>query len=94
MHNKFLGPIDHMTADYFLKKDLIFIVFDGVEIMLEYNGNVGTHIDVFVRSNSKTFDDAWTLFMSMSLHIFKHFVLLLVDAKESYSWRGLCSQSV
>jgi len=31
-------------ADYFLKKDLIFIVFDGVEIVLEYNGNVGTHI--------------------------------------------------
>jgi hypothetical protein len=51
-----------MTADYFLKKDLIFIVFYGVEIVLEYNGNVGTHIDVFVRSNSKTFDDAWTLF--------------------------------
>jgi len=32
-----------MIADYFLKKDLIFIVFDGVEIVLEYNGNVGTH---------------------------------------------------
>jgi hypothetical protein len=29
-----------MTADYFLEKDLILIVFNGVEIVLEYHGNV------------------------------------------------------
>ncbi len=58
MHNEFLGPSNHMTADYFLEKDLILIVFNGVEIVLEYHGNVGTHIDVLVRSNSRSFDDA------------------------------------
>jgi hypothetical protein len=47
-----------MTAHYVLEKDLILIVFNGVEIVLEYHGNVGTHIDVLVRSNSMSFDNA------------------------------------
>jgi len=44
-------------------------VFNGVEIVLEYNANVGTHIDVLVYSQSKTFDEALDMFHE---HIMKH----------------------
>jgi len=37
-------------------------VFNGVEIVLEYNAKVGTHIDVLVYSQSKTFDEALDIF--------------------------------
>ncbi len=34
-------------------------MFNGVEIVLEYNAKVGTHIDVLIDSQSKTFDEAF-----------------------------------
>ncbi len=77
MHNKFLGPSNHMTADYFLEKDLILIVFHGVEIVLEYHGNVGTHIDVLVRSNSMSFDDALEI---VHEHVMTHVHKLCVSS--------------
>ncbi|KAH8955519.1 hypothetical protein BDL97_08G143500 [Sphagnum fallax] len=77
LHNKFLGPSNHMTADYFLEKDLILIVFNGVEIVLEYHGNVGTHIDVLVRSNSMSFDDALEI---VHEHVMTHVQELCVSS--------------
>ncbi len=77
MHNKFLGPSNHMTADYFLEKDLILIVFNGVEIVLEYHGSVGTHIDVLVRSNSMSFDDALEI---VHEHVMTHVQELCVSS--------------
>ncbi|CAK9235493.1 unnamed protein product [Sphagnum troendelagicum] len=77
LHNKFLGPSNHMTAHYFLEKDLILIVFNGVEIVLEYHGNVGTHIDVLVRSNSMSFDDALEI---VHEHVMTHVQELCVSS--------------
>jgi len=77
LHNKFLGPSNHMTADYVLEKDLILIVFNGVEIVLEYHGSVGTHIDVLVRSNSMSFDDALEI---VHEHVMTHVQELCVSS--------------
>jgi hypothetical protein len=56
-------------ALYVPKEGFIHIVFNGVENVLEYNANVGTHIDVLVYSQSKTFDEALDMFHE---YIMKH----------------------
>jgi hypothetical protein len=73
-----------MTVDYFLRKDLIFIVFDWVENVLEYCANVGTHIDVLVRSHSKSLDDALDIVCE---HIIWHIQALSVAS-------GVCQQVI
>ncbi|KAH8955533.1 hypothetical protein BDL97_08G144400 [Sphagnum fallax] len=77
LHNKFLRRSNHMTADYSLEKDLILIVFNGVEIVLEYHQNVGTHIDVLVRSNSMSFDEALEI---VHKHVMTHVQELCVSS--------------
>ncbi len=69
MYNKF-SRLDNGTRAVYTPKDgFIDIVFNGVEFVLEYNANVGTHIDVLVHSQSKTLDEALDMFHE---HIMKH----------------------
>jgi hypothetical protein len=58
LHNNFLKVDKEMTAVYKPKKDFIYIMLNGVEIVMDYNANVGTHIDVLVCSHEKSFDEA------------------------------------
>jgi len=58
LHNKFLGPDNRMTADYTFKENAIFILYDGIEIVVEFNNDVSSHIDVLVHSNHKSYDQA------------------------------------
>ncbi len=47
-----------MTALYEPKNNFIHITLNGVEVVVDYNADVGTHIDVLVHSRSKSFDNA------------------------------------
>jgi len=69
LHNKF-SRLDNGTRTLYTPKEgFIHIMFNGVEIVLEYNAKVGTHIDVLIDSQSKTFDKALDMFHK---HIMKH----------------------
>jgi hypothetical protein len=48
----------NMRALYEPKNDFIYIMLNGVEVVVDYNADVGTHIDVLVHSESKSFDNA------------------------------------
>ncbi len=69
LYNKFSQLDNGTRALYTPKEGLIYIVFNGVEFVLEYNANVGTHIDVLVYSQSKTLEEALDMFHE---HIMKH----------------------
>jgi hypothetical protein len=58
LHNNFLKVDKEMRAVYKPKRDLIYVMLNGVEIVMDYNANVGTHIDVLVCSHEKSFDEA------------------------------------
>ncbi len=58
LHNNFLKVDKEMTAVYKPKRDFIYVMLNGVEIVMDYNANVGTHIDVLVCSHEKSFDEA------------------------------------
>ncbi|KAH9566191.1 hypothetical protein CY35_04G117900 [Sphagnum magellanicum] len=58
LHNNFLKVDKEMRAVYKPKKDFIYIMLNGVEIVMDYNATVGTHIDVLVCSHEKSFDEA------------------------------------
>jgi len=58
LHNNFLKVDKEMRAVYKPKKDFIYVMLNGVEIVMDYNANVGTHIDVLVCSHEKSFDEA------------------------------------
>ncbi|KAH8944678.1 hypothetical protein BDL97_13G125300 [Sphagnum fallax] len=47
-----------MRALYEPKNNFIYIMLNGVEVVVDYNADVGTHIDVLVHSKSKSFDNA------------------------------------
>jgi hypothetical protein len=47
-----------MRALYEPKNNFIYIMLNGVEVVVDYNADVGTHIDVLVHSESKSFDNA------------------------------------
>jgi hypothetical protein len=47
-----------MRAVYKPKRDFIYVMLNGVEIVMDYNANVGTHIEVLVCSHDKSFDEA------------------------------------
>jgi len=58
-----------MSGEYILKKNSIFILYNGVEIVVQYDSDVATHIDVLVRSQEKTYDEALDLVHN---HVTKH----------------------
>ncbi len=69
LHNKFHEPINCMAGEYILKKNSIFILYNGVEIVVQYDSDVATHIDVLVRSKEKTYDEALDIVHN---HVTKH----------------------
>jgi hypothetical protein len=60
LHNQFLTLEKDMKmrALYEPKNNFIYIMLNGVEVVVDYNADVGTHIDVLVHSKSKSFDNA------------------------------------
>ncbi|CAM6043644.1 unnamed protein product [Sphagnum compactum] len=58
LHNKFLGPDNDMTNIYTFKENFISILYDGLEIVVEFDNDVSSHIDVLVRSSEKEYDEA------------------------------------
>ncbi|CAK9224936.1 unnamed protein product [Sphagnum troendelagicum] len=60
LHNQFLTLEKdmNMRALYEPKNNFIHIMLNGVEVVVDYNADVGTHIDVLVHSKSKSFDNA------------------------------------
>jgi hypothetical protein len=60
LHNQFLmlEKDMYMRALYEPKNNFIYIMLNGVEVVVDYNADVGTHIDVLAHSKSKSFDDA------------------------------------
>jgi hypothetical protein len=60
LHNQFLTLEKgmNMRALYEPKNNFIYIMLNGVEVVVDYNADVGTHIDVLVHSKSKCFDNA------------------------------------
>jgi hypothetical protein len=58
LYNNFLKVDKEMRAVYKPKRDFIYVILNGVEIVMDYNANVGTHIDVLVCSHEKSFDEA------------------------------------
>ncbi|KAH9566201.1 hypothetical protein CY35_04G118800 [Sphagnum magellanicum] len=60
LHNQFLKLEKdmNMRALYEPKNNFIYIMLNGVEVVVDYNADVGTHIDVLVHSESKSFDNA------------------------------------
>ncbi|CAK9871826.1 unnamed protein product [Sphagnum jensenii] len=58
LHNKFVGPDNQMIADYTFKENAISILYDGIEILVEFDNDVSSHIDVLVRSTEKEYDEA------------------------------------
>ncbi|KAH8965359.1 hypothetical protein BDL97_04G115000 [Sphagnum fallax] len=58
LHNNFLKVDKEMRAVYKPKRDFIYVMLNGVEIVMDYNANVGTHMDVLVCSHEKSFDEA------------------------------------
>ncbi len=69
LHNKFIKPTNCMAGGYILKKNSIFILYNGVEIVVQYDSDVATHIDVLVRSEEKTYDEALDIVHN---HVIKH----------------------
>jgi hypothetical protein len=69
LHNKFHKPTNCMAREYILKKNSIFILYNGVEIVVQYDSDVATHIDVLVRSEEKTYDEALDIVHN---HVTKH----------------------
>ncbi len=57
LHNQLMLEKD-MRAFYEPKNNFIHIMLNGVEVVVDYNADVGTHIDVLVHSRSKSFDNA------------------------------------
>jgi hypothetical protein len=57
LHNQLMLEKD-MRALYEPKNNFIHIMLNGVEVVVDYNADVGTHIDVLVHSKSKSFDNA------------------------------------
>jgi hypothetical protein len=47
-----------MIADYTFKENAISILYDGIEILVEFDNDVSSHIDVLVRSTEKEYDEA------------------------------------
>jgi len=47
-----------MTADYTFKENAISILYDGIEIVVQFDNDVSSHIDVLVRSIKKEYDEA------------------------------------
>ncbi|KAH9572376.1 hypothetical protein CY35_02G145900 [Sphagnum magellanicum] len=58
LHNEFLSSDNQMTADYTFKENAISILYDGIEIVVEFDNDVSSHIDVLVRSSEKEYDEA------------------------------------
>jgi hypothetical protein len=59
LHNQLTLEKDmNMRALYEPKNNFIYIMLNGVEVVVDYNADVGTHIDVLVHSKSKSFDNA------------------------------------
>ncbi|KAH9566189.1 hypothetical protein CY35_04G117700 [Sphagnum magellanicum] len=60
LHNQFLKLEKdmNMRALYEPKNNFIYIMLNGVEVVVDYNADVGTHIDVLVHCKSKSFDNA------------------------------------
>jgi hypothetical protein len=59
LHNQLTLEKDmNMRALYEPKNNFIHIMLNGVEVVVDYNADVGTHIDVLVHSKSKSFDNA------------------------------------
>ncbi|CAK9272298.1 unnamed protein product [Sphagnum jensenii] len=59
LHNQLMLEKDmNMRALYEPKNNFIYIMLNGVEVVVDYNADVGTHIDVLVHSKSKSFDNA------------------------------------
>ncbi len=52
-----MGPDNQMTADYTFKENAISILYDGMEIVVEFDNDVSSHIDILVRSE-KEYDEA------------------------------------
>lgn len=69
LHNKFLEPTNCMAGEYILKKNSILILYNGVEIVVQYDSDVATHIDVLVHSEEKTYDEALDIVHN---HVTKH----------------------
>jgi len=42
-----------MSADYTFKENAISILYDGIEIVVEFDNDVSSHIDVLVRSSEE-----------------------------------------
>jgi hypothetical protein len=47
-----------MSADYTFKENAISILYDGIEIVVEFDNDVSSHIDVLVRSSEEEYDEA------------------------------------
>jgi hypothetical protein len=47
-----------MIADYTFKNNAISILYDGMEIVVEFDDDVSSHIDILVRSSEKEYDEA------------------------------------
>jgi hypothetical protein len=59
-----------MAGEYILQKNSISILYNGVEIVVQYDSDVATHIDVLVRhSTEKTYDEALDIVHN---HVTKH----------------------
>jgi hypothetical protein len=59
LHNQLTLEKDmNMRALYEPKNNFIHIVLNGVEVVVDYNADVGTHIDVLEHSKSKSFGKA------------------------------------
>jgi hypothetical protein len=57
LHNQLTSEKD-MTALYEPKNNFIHITLNGVEVVVDYNADVGNHIDVLVHTRSKSLDAA------------------------------------
>ncbi len=47
-----------MTTNYTFKENAIFIFYDGIEIVVEFDNDMSSHIYVLVRSSEKEYDAA------------------------------------
>jgi len=47
-----------MTNIYTFKENFISILYDGIEIVVDFDSDASSHIDVLVRSSEKEYDAA------------------------------------
>jgi molybdopterin converting factor small subunit len=47
-----------MTKIYTFKENVISILYDGIEIVVEFDNDVSSHIDVLISSSEKEYDEA------------------------------------